>query len=145
MNGAQERTRTSTTVRPLAPEASASASSATWAQGQSNQANTILRRAAGFVNEAESRVRLPVRGKGELSACDFSDSRPDESRKSPFRCIRARYTVSQPGAFDGNAAQGTGQANGGPGNNGNARSFPRAASRSGLLPGLRPISTGRIQ
>ena len=29
--GAQERTRTSTTVRPLAPEASASASSATWA------------------------------------------------------------------------------------------------------------------
>ena len=33
-NGAQERTRTSTTVRPLAPEASASASSATWAQMQ---------------------------------------------------------------------------------------------------------------
>ena len=31
MFGAQERTRTSTTVRPLAPEASASASSATWA------------------------------------------------------------------------------------------------------------------
>ena len=30
-NGAQERTRTSTTLRPLAPEASASASSATWA------------------------------------------------------------------------------------------------------------------
>src|SRR6516164_10556048 len=32
MFGAQERTRTSTTLRPLAPEASASASSATWAQ-----------------------------------------------------------------------------------------------------------------
>ena len=32
MFGAQERTRTSTTVRPLAPEASASASSATWAR-----------------------------------------------------------------------------------------------------------------
>src|SRR5690242_1488656 len=31
-DGAQERTRTSTTLRPLAPEASASASSATWAQ-----------------------------------------------------------------------------------------------------------------
>ena len=33
-DGAQERTRTSTAVRPLAPEASASTSSATWAQGQ---------------------------------------------------------------------------------------------------------------
>src|SRR5215831_13017091 len=32
MNGAQERTRTSTTLRPLDPESSASASSATWAQ-----------------------------------------------------------------------------------------------------------------
>ena len=30
--GAQERTRTSTTLRPLDPESSASASSATWAQ-----------------------------------------------------------------------------------------------------------------
>jgi hypothetical protein len=36
MNGAQERTRTSTTVRPLAPEASASASSATWALSDSS-------------------------------------------------------------------------------------------------------------
>src|SRR5262245_35515852 len=34
MFGAQERTRTSTTLRPLAPEASASASSATWAQAR---------------------------------------------------------------------------------------------------------------
>ena len=32
-NGAQEKTRTSTTVRPLAPEASASTNSATWARG----------------------------------------------------------------------------------------------------------------
>jgi hypothetical protein len=31
MNGAQERTRTSTPLRELAPEASASANSATWA------------------------------------------------------------------------------------------------------------------
>jgi hypothetical protein len=30
-NGAQEKTRTSTTLRPLAPEASASTNSATWA------------------------------------------------------------------------------------------------------------------
>ncbi len=32
-NGAQEKTRTSTTLRPLAPEASASTNSATWASG----------------------------------------------------------------------------------------------------------------
>src|SRR3569623_988197 len=32
-NGAQERTRTFTTVKPLAPEASASTNSATWAGG----------------------------------------------------------------------------------------------------------------
>ena len=32
MHGAQERTRTSTTVKPLAPEASASTNSATWAR-----------------------------------------------------------------------------------------------------------------
>lgn len=52
MYGAQERTRTSTTVRPLAPEASASASSATWAQVQKKEAIFILRREVGFVNEA---------------------------------------------------------------------------------------------
>ena len=33
-SGAQEKTRTSTTVRPLAPEASASTNSATWARGR---------------------------------------------------------------------------------------------------------------
>ena len=32
MDGAQERTRTFTAVKPLAPEASASTNSATWAQ-----------------------------------------------------------------------------------------------------------------
>ena len=32
MDGAQERTRTFTAVRPLAPEASASTNSATWAR-----------------------------------------------------------------------------------------------------------------
>ena len=32
-NGAQERTRTFTAVKPLAPEASASTNSATWARG----------------------------------------------------------------------------------------------------------------
>ena len=50
-DGAQERTRTSTTVRPLAPEASASASSATWAQVQSNEVDISLRLEWGFVNE----------------------------------------------------------------------------------------------
>src|SRR5258708_1146738 len=33
-NGAQERTRTFTAVKPLAPEASASTNSATWARGR---------------------------------------------------------------------------------------------------------------
>src|SRR5205085_3259813 len=33
MHGAQERTRTFTAVKPLAPEASASTNSTTWAQG----------------------------------------------------------------------------------------------------------------
>ena len=32
VNGAQEKTRTSTTIRSLAPEASASTNSATWAR-----------------------------------------------------------------------------------------------------------------
>ena len=39
VNGAQEKTRTSTTLRPLAPEASASTNSATWARLR--QAKTI--------------------------------------------------------------------------------------------------------
>jgi hypothetical protein len=52
-DGAQERTRTSTTVRPLAPEASASASSATWAQAQLYEADSILRLDWGFVNETQ--------------------------------------------------------------------------------------------
>ncbi len=43
-NGAQERTRTSTTLRPLAPEASASASSATWAQARQFQQSLIFSR-----------------------------------------------------------------------------------------------------
>ena len=42
--GAQERTRTSTTLRPLAPEASASASSATWAQARQFQQFLIFSR-----------------------------------------------------------------------------------------------------
>src|SRR5271166_290208 len=53
-NGAQERTRTSTTLRPLAPEASASASSATWAQARKNEAESILRPGYWFVNEARA-------------------------------------------------------------------------------------------
>jgi hypothetical protein len=52
MNGARKRTRTSTTVRPLAPEASASASSAIRAQGAKNAAIHILRAILAFVNEA---------------------------------------------------------------------------------------------
>ena len=39
-NGARKRTRTSTTVRPLAPEASASASSAIRAQGAKKRGNS---------------------------------------------------------------------------------------------------------
>jgi hypothetical protein len=51
--GAQERTRTSTPLRELAPEASASANSATWAIPAAKQRGpTILPRDPGFVNEA---------------------------------------------------------------------------------------------
>src|ERR1700728_829506 len=51
--GAQERTRTSTPLRELAPEASASANSATWAFLAAKQRGpTILPRGLWFVNEA---------------------------------------------------------------------------------------------
>ena len=40
-NGAQEKTRTSTPLRVLAPEASASTNSATWAQGDGLSANLL--------------------------------------------------------------------------------------------------------
>src|ERR1700735_4919693 len=54
LNGAQERTRTSTPLRELAPEASASANSATWASPAAKQRGpTILQRDPGFVNEAQ--------------------------------------------------------------------------------------------
>ena len=50
--GAQERTRTSTTLRPLAPEASASASSATWAQVRQLQQSLIFSADSPLVNES---------------------------------------------------------------------------------------------
>jgi hypothetical protein len=50
-NGARKRTRTSTTVRPLAPEASASANSAIRARCLKCKADVSLRRVVGFVNE----------------------------------------------------------------------------------------------
>ena len=45
-NGAQERTRTSTALRPLAPEASASTNSTTWARRGSEIWITAERRGA---------------------------------------------------------------------------------------------------
>src|SRR5918996_2442248 len=54
-DGAQERTRTSTAFRPLAPEASASTNSATWAQ-----AALDVRAQTGIVNRCKgggSRLR----------------------------------------------------------------------------------------
>jgi hypothetical protein len=57
MCGAQERTRTSTTLRPLAPEASASASSATWAQPAENRSFFILTRDSWIVNAPCSPTR----------------------------------------------------------------------------------------
>ena len=68
MFGAQERTRTSTTVRPLAPEASASASSATWAQVR-KESIFILRREVGFVNEVRRRVRMLAGLRTEQGDC----------------------------------------------------------------------------
>ena len=55
MFGAQERTRTSTTLRPLAPEASASASSATWAQARKFQQFSIFSRR---LSRCQSTMRL---------------------------------------------------------------------------------------
>jgi hypothetical protein len=55
MYGAQERTRTSTPLRELAPEASASANSATWALSDAKRGKSILPRDPSFVNEAQSR------------------------------------------------------------------------------------------
>jgi hypothetical protein len=61
--GAQERTRTSTPLRELAPEASASANSATWAIPAAKQRGpSILPRDLGFVNEAHPRC-------GNLDLC----------------------------------------------------------------------------
>src|ERR1035441_1209781 len=57
-NGAQERTRTSTPLRELAPEASASANSATWAIRATKRGSTILTRPPWFVNEARRRTVL---------------------------------------------------------------------------------------
>ena len=59
-NGAQERTRTSTPLRELAPEASASANSATWAFSAVKRGKTILPRGRAFVNE----VRSPAHSRG---------------------------------------------------------------------------------
>ena len=64
--GARERTRTSTTLRPLEPESSASASSATWAPGampltvwRSEQKHFhIVTSLRSFVNAARPTARL---------------------------------------------------------------------------------------
>jgi hypothetical protein len=62
MFGAQERIRTSTTLRPLDPESSASASSATWALPVVRRGEFIVLAAQGFVNASHpgevSAVRL---------------------------------------------------------------------------------------
>ena len=78
-DGAQERTRTSTTLRPLAPEASASASSATWAQvfpekrfatTGKKRGSLIVRAVKFFVNE---RCRGPLLATGHFAGtCEAS-------------------------------------------------------------------------
>ena len=52
MFGAQERIRTSTPLPALDPESSASASSATWAQGAVMKGENIVLAAPGFVKPA---------------------------------------------------------------------------------------------
>ena len=55
MDGAQERTRTFTAVKPLAPEASASTNSATWARGG------LVRTARALVKSANERSNILYR------------------------------------------------------------------------------------
>src|ERR1700739_2800442 len=62
-NGARKRTRTSTTVRPLAPEASASASSAIRAQGKQRRQVLFWGGNRGLLTKAAS---------GSASISDYS-------------------------------------------------------------------------
>src|SRR5438477_7542426 len=59
-NGAQERTRTFTAVKPLAPEASASTNSATWARSVGSREGASLKAPLPPVNGPRARpVDLP--------------------------------------------------------------------------------------
>src|SRR5262249_50272276 len=80
-DGAQERTRTFTTLRPLAPEASASTNSATWAQA------------------ARTRPGRPRRFRRRI----LSRKSPKSRRKGVFKTVflhpppRPRRTFTKPG------------------------------------------------
>ncbi len=77
-NGAQERTRTFTAVKPLAPEASASTNSATWAWGRC--------------------VRIERALVKPLNAQDDNFSHPMRKNTAPFSAVRAMgYTAAQDG------------------------------------------------
>src|ERR1700731_1096488 len=66
MFGARKRTRTSTPLRELAPEASASANSAIRALEQVCEANSLCPRLAAFVNAPRGTLLLLHRGDSHL-------------------------------------------------------------------------------
>src|SRR5512141_143740 len=66
-NGAQERTRTFTAVKPLAPEASASTNSATWARSVGSREPASLKPRPPPVNGcAEKPGRRWIAGRGGI-------------------------------------------------------------------------------
>src|SRR5580704_320931 len=86
LNGAQERTRTSTPLRELAPEASASANSATWAFPAAGKLQFILPRAPGFVNAADL-SRTTLRSQFEIHRGVVCHTRVKASTKSGAKNI----------------------------------------------------------
>src|ERR1700728_1454877 len=87
--GAQERTRTSTPLRELAPEASASANSATWAFRAAKRGETILPRSPWFVNEAR-RGEVPLTpGRAHPTVILQSRARGGQPWQLPARCWSA--------------------------------------------------------
>src|ERR1700733_8586374 len=80
VSGAQERTRTFTAVKPLAPEASASTNSATWALG----AVTTDRSRACQIGDRQAKYTAKYTPARDMTARRESAKQPHESLSNPF-------------------------------------------------------------